>query len=105
TVSHLPRVEKDNTGFDLAALLCGSEGTLGLVTSARLRLVAPMGPVATALVAFSNVDAAVEAAAVLRRSVGALEAAELITSRGVDLVCAAFGLARPLPVEAPVLLL
>lgn len=105
TVSHLPRVEKDNTGYDLAALLCGSEGTLGLVTSARLRLVAPMGPAATALVAFSHIDAAVEAAAVLRRSVVALEAAELITSRGVDLVCAAFGLARPLPVEAPVLLL
>jgi FAD/FMN-containing dehydrogenase len=30
---------KDNTGYDLAGLLCGSEGTLAVVTRARLRLV------------------------------------------------------------------
>ena len=38
-VSHLGGLEKDNTGYDLAGLLCGSEGTLGVVTAARLRLV------------------------------------------------------------------
>ena len=30
---------KDNTGYHLPSLLCGSEGTLGVVTAARLRLV------------------------------------------------------------------
>lgn len=104
-VSHLPRVEKDNTGYDLAAVLCGSEGTLGLVTSARLRLVAPRGQVATALVAFTHGHMAVEGAALLRRSTRELEAAELITAEGLDLVCSTFGLPRPLAVEAPALLL
>ena len=40
-VSRLSGLVKDNTGYDLAQLLCGSEGTLGIVTAARLRLVAP----------------------------------------------------------------
>ena len=38
-VRHLDGLVKDNTGYDLAGLLCGSEGTLGVVTAARLRLV------------------------------------------------------------------
>lgn len=104
-VSHLPRVEKDNTGYDLAALLCGSEGTLGLVTAARFRLVAPRGPTATALVGFTDLDAAVDAAVALRRSLHELEAVELVTAAGIDLVRSAFGLPRPLDTEAPVLLL
>ena len=48
-VSHLGGLEKDNTGYDLAGLLCGSEGTLGVVTAARLRLVAPADERVTAL--------------------------------------------------------
>ena len=41
TVSHMGGLIKDNTGYDLGGLLCGSEGTLGVVTSARVRLVPP----------------------------------------------------------------
>ena len=43
-VSHLAGLPKDNTGYDLAGLLTGSEGTLGIVTAARLRLVPRLGP-------------------------------------------------------------
>ena len=49
-VSRLAGLVKDNTGYDLAQLLCGSEGTLGIVTAARLRLVPPPAHVVTALV-------------------------------------------------------
>ena len=38
-ISHLGGLVKDNTGYDLPGLLCGSEGTLAVVTAARLRLV------------------------------------------------------------------
>ena len=40
-IRRLDGLEKDNTGYDLAGLLCGSEGTLAVVTAARLRLVSP----------------------------------------------------------------
>ncbi len=59
-------LEKDNTGYDLPGLLCGSEGTLGIITAARLRLVARPEMVATALVGFDSVDDAVWAASMLR---------------------------------------
>ena len=48
-VSHLGGLEKDNTGYDLAQLLCGSEGTLAVVTAARLRLVPAPTELAVAL--------------------------------------------------------
>jgi glycolate oxidase len=49
---------KDVTGYDLNGLFTGSEGTLGLITEALLRLVARPGYARTALVEFSSlVDA------------------------------------------------
>ena len=61
-VSHLGGLLKDNTGYDLAGLLCGSEGTLGVVTAARLRLVPPAPRRVVALLAFDAVAPAVHAA-------------------------------------------
>ena len=58
-VRHLGGPEKDNTGYDLPSLLCGSEGTLGVVTAARLRLVARHdAPAWWRCVAFADVGAA-----------------------------------------------
>lgn len=94
-ISHLGGLWKDNTGYDLSRLLCGSEGTLGVVTAARMRLVPPAPERAVALLAFEEVACAVEAAATLRHWVGLLEAVELFLQAGLELVCSEFGLQSP----------
>jgi FAD/FMN-containing dehydrogenase len=95
-VSRLSGLVKDNTGYDLAQLLCGSEGTLGLVTAARLRLVPPPAEVVTALVGIETVARAVETAAGLRRHVPGVSALELMT--GPSLLIVADHLRAPPPV-------
>jgi FAD/FMN-containing dehydrogenase len=102
-VSHLGGLAKDNTGYDLAGLLCGSEGTLGVVTAARLRLVPAVDDAVTALVGFPSVAAAMAAVAGLRRAGVTLEAAELVLADGLAL--AAGHLGAPPPVTAPAVLL
>ncbi|MEA2685348.1 MAG: hypothetical protein QOE93_543, partial [Actinomycetota bacterium] len=98
-VSHLGGLVKDNTGYHLPSLLCGSEGTLGIVTAARLRLVPAATHRTTVLLAFATVDAALAAAQDLRRHVRALDAAELMLAAGVDLVCQVAAL--PPPTDRP----
>jgi len=104
-VSHLRGLEKDNTGYDLAQLVCGSEGTLAVVTAARLRLVPAPTDVAVALLAFDAVDDAVAAVVDLRLRLPGLQAAELVLAEGVDLVCEAFERRQPFPSRWPVLVL
>ncbi len=95
TVSHMGGLMKDNTGYDLGGLLCGSEGTLGVVTAARVRLV-PLSPErVTAIFAFSSSAAAVDAASLLRRSLPELQSLELFLQPGLDLVCHVTGMAGP----------
>ena len=94
-VSHLGGLEKDNTGYDLAGLLCGSEGTLGVVTAVRLRLVPRTDERVVALLACDDAGAAVTAAQRLRQRLPSLDAAELFLAAGLDLVCEALGLPRP----------
>ncbi|HLT26591.1 MAG TPA: FAD-binding oxidoreductase, partial [Zeimonas sp.] len=50
-------LRKDNTGYDLRDLFVGSEGTLGIITAATLRLFPEPAERATALVALSDLDA------------------------------------------------
>jgi FAD/FMN-containing dehydrogenase len=104
-VSHLGGLLKDNTGYHWPGLVCGSEGTLGVVTAARLRLVPPMTHRTVAMLAFSTVVHALEAAALFRRSLPTLEACELVLGPGVALVAAVTGVGPPFPRPHPVYLL
>jgi FAD/FMN-containing dehydrogenase len=101
-VSRLGGLVKDNTGYDLAGLLCGSEGTLGVVCRVRLALVPAVGETVTALVGFGSIDAAVRAVGIVRRSVPGLEAAEVVLADGARLVAEHTGVAPVLDPGTPV---
>ena len=94
-VSHLGGLRKDNTGYDLASLLCGSEGTLGIVTRVQLQLVPPGGPRVTALAAVEGIDGALRVVGELRRAGVVLDAAEVIVDAGMQLVCTHLDLEPP----------
>jgi FAD/FMN-containing dehydrogenase len=96
-ISRLSGLVKDNVGYDLPALLVGSEGTLAVITKVQLRLVGLPARRVTALVEISDIDAAVGLVARLRDDLPSLDAVELIFGAGIDLVCAHQGLPRPLP--------
>jgi FAD/FMN-containing dehydrogenase len=98
-LSHLGGLEKDNTGYDLAGLLCGSEGTLAVVTAARLRLVPAEPDAAVALLGLESVADAVNVVSQLRADLPQLSAAELVLGDGIELVCRAFE--RPAPLSSP----
>jgi FAD/FMN-containing dehydrogenase len=104
-LSRMSGLLKDNTGYDLPGLLAGSEGTLGVVTGARLRLVPSQRNRVVAVVAVGGVDEAVELLAVLRQRLRTLEAAELFFATGLELVRAHSGMPAPFAAGHPAYLL
>ena len=95
-VEHLAGLAKDNTGYDLAGLLTGSEGTLGVITAVRLRLHRPHPTSTVALVGAASYDEALELMQEAVRPGVALLAAEVIDETGMELAMAVSGLAWPL---------
>lgn len=82
-------LRKDNTGYDLKQLFIGSEGTLGVVTAAVLRLLPATPRRATAFVALESVEAATSLLPLLREHGGGqLTTWELLGRQAVDLVLA-----------------
>jgi FAD/FMN-containing dehydrogenase len=104
-VRRLPGLLKDNTGYHLPSLLAGSEGTLAVVTQARLRLVSHLPRRAVALVAVDGPDEAVELAGALHRQLPNLMAAELLFDDGLALVLRHAGGQRPFADAHPAYLL
>jgi FAD/FMN-containing dehydrogenase len=104
-LSRMAGLSKDGTGYDLVGLLAGSEGTLAVVTAARLKLWPRLRARAVALLAMDSTEAAVALLPGLRASLPSLSAAELFYGTGLALVRKHGGLAAPFPVEHPAYLL
>ena len=100
-VSRLDGLPKDGAGYDLVALLIGSEGTLGVVTDVRVRLHEPDPPGVTTLIGCRSIAEAVA----LLPAPHDRRLAELMTHDGLALTCAVTGLPMPLPREWPAYLL
>ena len=63
-------VQKDNAGYQLRKFFCGSEGTLGVVSKAILKLVPKPKQSFTALLAFENATGLIEIVDNLRNECG-----------------------------------
>jgi FAD/FMN-containing dehydrogenase len=104
-ISRLGGLQSDNTGYDLSQLLTGSEGTLGVITAARLRLWRPEPVSLTLLTGVDGIAAAAALVAEIRALVPGIRAAEYFEAAGLALVRAHTGLPAPLPAEHPAYLL
>src|SRR6185437_2745413 len=102
-LSSLSALRKDNTGYDLKSLFLGSEGTLGVITAASLKLFPPVRAVAAAFLAVPDVRAAVDLLAVLREATGELVSSfELIPRIAIELTARHIpGVADPLDKAYP----
>jgi len=80
----LRRLRKDTAGYDIKHLFIGSEGTLGVITAANLRLYPEVRETQTAMIAVNSPKQAVDLLAELRGSLAdQLQAFELIPSRAI----------------------
>ena len=88
TVWHgLKRLRKDNTGYDLRNLIVGSEGTLGIITAAVLRLSPRPAATGAALIAVPDPAAALRLLALADDLAGgAVSAFELMHRQGFDFI-------------------
>ena len=83
----LKSLRKDNSGYDLKDLFIGSEGTLGIITAAVLRLFPKPAEILTCMAAMSALESAPAFfARVLERAGPMLTAFEIMPRIGVDFV-------------------
>jgi FAD/FMN-containing dehydrogenase len=103
----LTGLRKDNTGYDLRGLYIGSEGTLGVITAATLKLWPEPASLTTAMAACTSLRDCVALLGLARRRLdAALTGFEVMNGFSLELVARHFPqIARPLPEAAWTVLL
>lgn len=97
----LRSVRKDNTGYDLKQLFIGSEGTLGIITAASLKLAPPQRERQTMWLSLLTTEDVLHAFKLARSRFGDLISSfEVLHSNGVELALAHLANCRR-PVEEP----
>ena len=90
-LSDLSKLKKNNTGYDLKNLFIGSEGTLGIITAAVLKLYPKPRAVETAFIGLASPRAALALLDLARDMAGGeITSFELIPRIGLDFVLAHF---------------
>jgi FAD/FMN-containing dehydrogenase len=98
----LKRLRKDNTGYDLKNLFIGAEGTLGIITSAVMKLFPRPETFATAFVAIPSPQAALDLLALAQaRSGGRVTAIEILPRNGFAFTQKHFAIIEPFRSPAP----
>ncbi len=86
-LNSLRSLRKDTAGYDLKQLFIGSEGTLGIITAASLRLFPDPGPLSTALVGIESAGKAVDLLGHLKSVLDdRIESFELVSRRVFGIV-------------------
>lgn len=104
-MSHLSGLVKDNTGYNFPSLFTGSEGTLGVITAARLALVRPPRASAVALIGVANAEHALSIVDSAVPAGSRLLAAEILDAPILKLIADRVSLPMPLSSPAAHLLL
>ena len=91
-IGNLNGLDKDNTGYHLPSLLCGSEGTLAIVTRAKLRLWPKPKENISILFGLDTIQDAVNLTEACVSTSMEIIACELFFQKGVDLVREAYDL-------------
>ena len=91
-IGNLNGLDKDNTGYHLPSLLCGSEGTLAIVTRAKLRLRPKPKENVSILFGLDTIQDAVNLTEACVSTSMEIIACELFFQKGVDLVREAYDL-------------
>ena len=90
-LSDLSKLKKNNTGYDLKNLFIGSEGTLGIITAAVLKLFPKPRSVETAFIGLASPRAALDLLDLARDMAGGeITSFELIPRLGLDFVLGHF---------------
>jgi FAD/FMN-containing dehydrogenase len=98
-VGSLAGLAKETVGIHWPSLVAGSEGTLAVITAARLRLVPRFEHVTTVFAALDDLQSALSLLAAARRRLGSLDSIEIIWPDALDLVSS--HLATSAPVDVP----
>lgn len=104
-VSHLQPLHKNTTAYELKHLFIGSEGTLGIITGATLKLFAPPQSVETAWVGVDSIQAAVSLLSLVKNHFAErLCSFELISDFALQLSSKFSELAQPVSAKWHILL-
>ena len=98
----LGKLRKDNTGYDLKHLFIGSEGTLGIITAAVLKLFPKPDHIVTVYCGLSGPQAALDLLALAKTRMGhAVTTFELLPRLGIEMSVTHMGGREPLAAHHP----